>query len=147
MKWPRIVSKLFLATGLLVANNFAFAQSAPSGPEAQAQELFAEVHYQLDKAADKMLANVPSAPTANRGSDPGIGAQLSPVLPAPRENVLTALAKVRPSTSRLDMLRPIIEPELAKAGLPAELSGMVQVESNAQSFALSYHHHHLSLLP
>jgi Transglycosylase SLT domain len=137
MKWPRIVSKLFLATGLLVANNFGFAQSAPSGPEAQARELFAEVHYQLDEAADKMLANVPSTPTASRGSYPGIEAQLSPVLPAPRENVLTALARVRHSTSRLDMLRPIIEPELAKAGLPAELSGMVQVESNAQSFALS----------
>jgi Transglycosylase SLT domain len=137
MKWIPSVSKLFLATGLLVANNFGLAQSAPSGPKAQSQELFVEVNYQLDEAADKMLANVPSAPTASQGSDPGIGPQLSPVLPAPRENVLTALARVRHSTSRLDMLRPIIEPELAKAGLPAELSGMVQVESSAQCLALS----------
>jgi hypothetical protein len=42
-----------------------------------------------------------------------------------------------PSLARLDLLRPIIEPELARAGLPVELSGMVQVESGAQRFALS----------
>jgi membrane-bound lytic murein transglycosylase D len=41
------------------------------------------------------------------------------------------------SLARLDLLRPIIEPELARAGLPVELSGMVQVESGAQTFALS----------
>jgi peptidoglycan lytic transglycosylase D len=35
------------------------------------------------------------------------------------------------------LLRPIIEPELARAGLPVELSGMVQVESGVQTFALS----------
>src|ERR1700730_10930566 len=46
-------------------------------------------------------------------------------------------AVAKQSPARLDLLRTIIEPELAKAGLPVELSGMVQVESGAQTFALS----------
>jgi soluble lytic murein transglycosylase-like protein len=58
-------------------------------------------------------------------------------VPAQLNEASASRVAARQSLARLDLLRPIIEPELARAGLPVELSGMVQVESAAQTFALS----------
>jgi membrane-bound lytic murein transglycosylase D len=58
-------------------------------------------------------------------------------VPTQLKEAFAGRAIAKQSLARLDLLRPIIEPELACSGLPVELSGMVQVESGAQTFALS----------
>ena len=137
-KWN--LSNFLVVVILLVASNLGLAQSAQSGPIAQAQETFEEINQWLNEVADaKLASSFPSSPTAEIG-DNKIEMILSVgLLQVPAQLNEASVTRVvnRQALARLDLLRPIIEPELARAGLPVELSGMVQVESGAQAFALS----------
>lgn len=134
-------SSFLVAVILLVSGHLGLAQSALSWPTAQEDELFATVDHRLNEAADKTLANaVPSAPIAELAGDSSMRTQWSsalPPVPTKFKEALTTGSSIKRSLARLDLLRPIIEPELERAGLPVELSAMVQVESGAQTFALS----------
>ena len=137
LKWN--VSSFLVVVVLLVASNLGLAQSVQSGPIAQAQETFEEINQRLNAVADaKLASSFPSSPTAEIG-DRKMEMRLSFGLQVPAQLNEASASRVvtRQSLARLDLLRPIIEPELARAGLPVELSGMVQVESGAQTFALS----------
>jgi len=140
MKQKCNVSTFLTVVVLLVASNLGLAQSVQSGSTAQAQEIFAEINQRLNEVADTKLANAfPSSATAELG-DSKMELRLPFGLLAVRTQLKDASASraiANRSLARLDLLRPIIEPELARAGLPVELSGMVQVESGAQTFALS----------
>ena len=136
-KWN--LSILLVAVVLLVASNLGLAQSAQSGPTAQAQETFEEINQRLNGVADAKLANsLPSSPTeiGDNKTEMRMSFGLLQV-PAQLKEASASRVAARQSLARLDLLRPVIEPELARAGLPVELSGMVQVESGAQAFALS----------
>src|ERR1700682_2763500 len=137
-KWN--VSSFLVVVVLLVASNLGLAQSVQSGPVAQDQEPFTEINQQLNEVANTKLANAfPPFPTAELG-DSKMEMKLSSGLLAVStqlKEVFASRAISKQSLARLDFLRPIIEPELARSGLPVELSGMVQVESGAQTFALS----------
>jgi soluble lytic murein transglycosylase-like protein len=137
-KWN--VSSFLVVVVLVVASHLGLAQSVQSGPIALAQKTFEEINQQLTEAADaKPESALPSSPTAEIG-DSKMEMRLSfglLQLPAQFNKASASRVVTRQSLARLDLLRPIIEPELARAGLPVELSGMVQVESGAQTFALS----------
>ena len=137
-KWN--VSSFLVVVVLIVASNLGLAQSVQSGPIAQAQETFEEINQRLNEVADaKLASSFPSSPTAEIG-DSKMEMRLSFGLlqvPAQLNEASANRVAARRSLARLDLLRPIIEPELARAGLPVELSGMVQVESVGQTFALS----------
>ena len=137
-KWN--VSSFLVVVVLLVASNLGLAQSVQSGPVAQDQEPFTEINQQLNEVANTKLANAfPPFPTAELG-DSKMEMKLSSGLLAVSTQLKEVFARraiSKQSLARLDFLRPIIEPELARSGLPVELSGMVQVESGAQTFALS----------
>ena len=125
---------------LLVAGHLGLAQSVQSAPTAQNQEPFAEINQRLNEAADANLENAfPSSAAAELGNSK-VEMRLSfGLLQAPAQLTETSARRVigKQSLARLDLVRTIIEPELARAWLPIELSGMVQVESGAQAFALS----------
>ena len=140
MRWKRNVSSFLVVVLGLVAGHLGLAQSVQSGPTAQAQEPFAEINKRLHEAADARLANAfLSSPTAELGDGKMEMKLFSGLLALPSQlkEASARRATAKQSLARLDLLRPIIEPELARAGLPVELSGMVQVESDAQTFALS----------
>jgi len=111
-----------------------------SSPIAEAQGTFEEINQRLNEVANAKLASAfPSSPT-DEISDRKMAMRLSSgllALPTQLKEASARGATAKQSLARLDLLRPIIEPELARAGLPVELSGMVQVESGAQTFALS----------
>ena len=134
------VSSFVVAVLLLVASHLGLAQSGQSGPTAQEHQPFAEINQRLNEAADARLAEAfKSSPTAELGDsemEKGLSAVLLAVPTQLKESSARRAIGNR-SLARLDLLRPIIEPELARAGLPVELSGMVQIESGAQTFALS----------
>jgi hypothetical protein len=140
MKQKCTVISFLTVVALLVASHLGLAQSVQSAPTAQTQATFREINQRLNDVADAKLANAfQSSPTAEiggskmeKGSSFGLLA-----LPAQLKEASASRAIGKQSLARLDLLRPIIEPELARAGLPVELSGMVQVESGAQTFALS----------
>ncbi len=140
MKRKCNVSSFLVVVVLLVASHLGLAQSVQSGPIAQGQETFEEINQRLNEVADaKLASSFPSSPTAEIG-DSKMEMRLSFGLlqvPAQLNEASASRVVARQSLARLDLLRPIIEPELARAGLPVELSGMVQVESGAQAFALS----------
>ncbi len=131
-------NSLVLAVILLAASRFGFAQSSQSGPARVEHEPFAEINQRLNEAADTKLASallpVPVAEQVESRMGTRLPAEL---LDGPN------LWKDAPSqaaskpVARLDALRWIIEPELARVGLPLELAGIVLVESGAQTFALS----------
>ena len=134
------VSSFLVVVVLLVASHLGLAQSVQSGPIAQGKETFEDINQRLNEVADaKLASSFPSSPTGEIGDTKKemrlsfgllqVPAQLNE---APASRVVSSQ-----SLARLDLLRPIIEPELARAGLPVELSGIVQVESGAQAFALS----------
>ncbi len=140
MKRKCNVSTFLVVVVLLVAAHIGLAQSVQPGPTAQDQEPFAEINQRLNEAADAKLANAfLSSATAELG-DSKMEMRLSSGLLAVSTQAKEAAPRraiAKQSLARLELLRPIIEPELARAGLPVELSGMVQVESGAQTFALS----------
>ena len=140
MKRKCNVRSFLIVVVLVVASHLGLAQSVQSGPIAQAQETFEEINQRLNDVADTKLANAfQSSPTAEiGGSKMEKGLSFGPLaLPTQLNEASARRVVARRSLARLDLLRPIIEPELARAGLPVELSGMVQVESGAQTFALS----------
>lgn len=124
---------------LFVAGNFGLAQSVQSMPATQEQGPFAEINQRLNEAADAKLASAfPSSPKAEQ-VDGKIGTRLSSgllVVPAQLKGASSMRAIAYP-LARLDALRWIIEPELARAELPVELTGIVLVESGGQTRALS----------
>lgn len=133
------LSRFLVAVVLLAAGNFGLAQSVQTWPAGQEQEPFAEINQRLNEAADAKLASAfDSSPRAEQVNS-GIGTELSSeVLAAPTQLKDAPPRRAIPKPlARLDALRRIIEPELIRAGLPAELAGMVLVESGAQAFALS----------
>jgi soluble lytic murein transglycosylase-like protein len=139
MKTRCSLTSFLLPVVLFLASNVGLAQSMQSGSPRQEEGPFAEINQRLNEAADAKVANaLPPAPSAALGNSKmgtGLSSALFAVsaqkdLPARRANAKQALA-------RLDVLRPIIEPGLARAGIPVELAGMVLVESGAQPFALS----------
>src|SRR5713226_3095959 len=137
-KWN--VSSFLVVVVLLVASNLGLAQSVQSGPIAQAQETFEEINQRLNEVADaKLASSFPSSPTAEIGDSKMEMILSFGLLQVPTQLNEASASRVvtRQSLARLDLLRPIIEPELVRTGLPVELSGMVQVESGAQTFALS----------
>src|ERR1700682_5505403 len=139
MKQKCNVSSFLTLVVLLVASHIGLAQSVQSAPTAQAQETFAEINQRLNEFADAKLAN-PFLSSAAADLDSKMEIRLSVGLlavPAQLNEASASRVVARRSLARLDLLRPIIEPELARAGLPIELSGIVQVESGAQTFALS----------
>jgi membrane-bound lytic murein transglycosylase D len=140
MKRKCNVSSFLVVVVLLVASRLGLAQSVQSAPAAQDQEPFAEINQRLNEAADAKLANsFPSSPMSGTpDSKMEMRLPLGPLaVPTQLKEAFARRAIPKRSLARLDLLRPIIEPELARAGLPVELSGMVQVESGAQTFALS----------
>jgi Transglycosylase SLT domain len=140
MKRKYNVSSFLVVVVLLVASHLGRAQSVQSSPIAEAQETFEEINQRLNEVANAKLASAfPSSPTDEIG-DSKMAMRLSSgllALPTQLKEVSARRIIANQSLVRLDLLRPIIEPELARAGLPVELSGMVQVESGAQTFALS----------
>jgi len=139
MKWKRNVSSFLVVVVVLVAGHLGLAQSVQSGPTAQAQETFAEINLRLNDVANELANALLSSPTVKPGGskmEKGLSFGLLAV-PTQLKESSPRRAIANRSLARLDLLRPIIEPELARAGLPVELSGMVQVESGAQTFALS----------
>jgi soluble lytic murein transglycosylase-like protein len=124
---------------LFVAGNFGLAQSVQSTPAAQEQGPFAEINQHLNEAADAKLASAfPSSPKAEH-VDGTIETTLSSgllVVPTQLKGTSSRRAIANPLAS-LDALRWIIEPELARAELPVELTGIVLVESGGQTRALS----------
>jgi len=140
MKRKYNVSSFLVVVVLLVASHLGRAQSVQSSPIAEAQETFEEINQRLNEVAKAKLASAfPSSPTDEIG-DSKMAMRLSSgllALPTQLKEVSARRIIANQSLARLDLLRPIIEPELARAGLPVELSGMVQVESGAQTFALS----------
>jgi hypothetical protein len=140
MKWERNVRSFLVVVVSLVASHRGIAQAVQRGPAAQEKEPFAEITQRLNEAADAKLANAfLSSPTAELGDGKMEMRLFSGLLALPTQlkEASARGATAKQSLARLDLLRPIIEPELARAGLPVELSGMVQVESGAQTFALS----------
>ena len=139
MKLIRNLNSLLLALMLLSANRSGLAQSVHSELARQQQDPFAEINQRLNESADAKLAPVfSSSPTAEQVGRT-IRAQLSSaLLTTPTESKdASSRRAIATSLARLDALRWVIEPELARAGLPVELAGMVLVESDAQTFALS----------
>ena len=139
MKLIRYRNSFLLAVMLLVASRFGFAQSLQSGPARREQEPFAEINQRLNEAADTKLASAfLSGPVAEQVAS-RMGTQFpSGLLGGPNHSKdAPSRLPAAKSFARLDALRWIIEPELARAGLPRELVGMVLVESGAQTLALS----------
>jgi hypothetical protein len=132
-------SSCLLAVVLFVASHVGLAQPVQSGAARQEQGPFTEINQRLNEAADAELAS--GFPFSRKAEqvDGTNGTRLSSgllVVPTQWKDASAKRAIAKP-LARLDALRWIIEPELVRAGLPAELAGMVLVESGAQAFALS----------
>ncbi len=139
MKRMRNLNRCLLAVILLSAIRSGLAQSVQSELAAPGKDSFAEINQRLNEAADVKLANAfLSVPAAEQVASK-MGTQFpSGPLDGPKQwkDMSSRRAAAKP-LARLNALRSIIEPELIRVGLPTELEGMVLVESNAQSFALS----------
>ena len=139
MKTTCNLTSFLLPVVLFLASNVGLAQSMQSGPPRQEEGPFADINQRLNEAADAKLANaLPPSPSAELGNSK-MGTRLSSGLFAvPTQKDMPARrAAAKQALARLDLLRPIIEPALARAGIPVELAGLVLVESGAQTFALS----------
>ena len=131
------VGSLLIPVVLSMASPLALAQSVQSS---QDQEPFAEINQRLNDVADAKLVNALPPSSTTKPSDNTVENEMSFVLfgiPTQLQELSPSRADANRSLARLHLLRPIIEPELARAGLPVELLGIVQVESGAQTFALS----------
>src|ERR1700682_5734095 len=121
MKQKCNVSSFLTLVVLLVASHIGLAQSVQSAPTAQAQETFAEINQRLNEFADAKLANpFLSSAAADLGDSKSeirwrVGLRAGP---AQLNKASASRVVARRSLARLDLLRPIIEPELALAGLP-----------------------------
>lgn len=132
------LSPLLPAVVLLVASNLGLAQSARSGPMRQEQEPFAGITQRLNDAADATLTSSLSSSLTTEPGDSNLGTSSAFLaFPAQLTDVPASRRRAAQSLARLDALRWIIEPELARAGLPADLAGLVLVESAALPDALS----------
>lgn len=119
---------LALTGALLMGIGTVWGQTT-SGAEASVADKFAAYHASLSKAADRALA-VPPVPTvANPASQPATVVQS---IPAGKRESRPAGA-----LSRVQQLRPVIEPILLEEQVPTELAAIVLVESGGQPNALS----------
>ena len=139
MKLIRNLNRFLLAVILLSANRSGLAQSVQSKLAGPVQDTFAEINQRLNEAADVKLASAFLFVPAAEQVEGRMSTQLPAGLlggPNQSKDAPSRRAAAKP-LARLDDLRWIIEPELARVGLPTELAGMVLVESGAQNFALS----------
>jgi hypothetical protein len=126
----RALHTLGLIGALLLGIGEGRAQLAESRPQPQNNDPFVTYHASLTNAADKALATPVQLSMASPGNN-------STSRAAPSE---TAFAKVSGSTgaiSRVQQLRPIIEPILREERVPTELAAIVLIESGGQQNALS----------
>ena len=120
MKLIRDRNSFLLAVVLLVASRFGLAQSLQSGPPRREQEPFAEINQRLNEAAETKLARAfLPGPVAEQ-----VASRMATQLPSgllggpnhPKDaSSRQAAAK---SFARLDALRWIIEPGLARVAFP-----------------------------
>ena len=125
-------SHIFLLA-LLLAHTTA-AQEARSVPaSAPAQDIFAAWHATLSDAADRTLAE---ALADKPWMKVNTGSQLDTSARATTADI-DLVVPFRAAVQRVLRLRPTIEPILWQEGVPAELIGIVLVESGGQPTALS----------
>jgi hypothetical protein len=117
----------------IVLCGMVWAQGFQNDSEvAGSRDVFAAWHANLSNAADRVLMSaVADKPrmkveeAAVNGASPASNKTLDPAV------------RLRTAIQRIQLLRPTIEPFLHSAGVPAELSAVVLVESGGQPVALS----------
>ena len=115
---------------LLVGIDHGRAQSAESQAEPKNNDPFVTYHTSLTKTADKVLAA-----TAQRSIE---APRTDSSLPAVMTDASTIQANgLAGAISRVQQLRPTIEPILREERVPTELAAIVMVESGGQLNALS----------
>lgn len=123
------VKALTLAGTLLLGVGPAWAQMT-SGANASVTDPFAAYHASLSRAAERVL----SAP-----AQPAVQSRGSEARTAPESHNPAIIKGSRPAAAvtRVQQLRPLIDPILRQERVPPELAAIVLVESGGQPSALS----------
>ena len=101
------------------------------------QQPFSGVDDSLSKAADALLASAPQTTVSAKGLvGSGETASASPGISyEPRSLPWNSVASLAPT--RVELLRPVVEPILRSHGVPPELLAVLLVESGGRALALS----------
>ncbi len=125
---------------LWVAPSWLFGQGAarPEQHSSNAGQPFAELDNALSRRADELLASPAQATFPATGKAVEDGAASTP--PDPRRMQPSQLPGERGSSiaeSRLNLLRPAVEPILRRESVPVGLAAVILVESGGRTTALS----------
>jgi len=129
------LQRALIAGVLLLSSGHSWAQPAqPESKDLLSGDLFAMYHNALSSAADGLLAASAQRSVGNPSND--FAARLEP------ENAAAASGReersgLKRAISRVQRLRPVLEPILRNEGVPAGLAAVVFVESRGQATALS----------
>jgi Transglycosylase SLT domain len=116
-----------------------WSQEMPPTEQVQSkiEQPFSSVDDSLSKAADAVLASAAQTTVSAKGPvESGEIASASPGISfEPRSRPWNSEASLAPT--RVELLRPVVEPILRSHGVPSELLAVMLVESGGRAFALS----------
>ena len=131
------IGLLALAIGILPGLVRSQEASTPPRDSASATASFEVYNDSLTMAADSLLA---SSAQAVSSSTEKKNVDATPINSFPTWEARRSMIENKGSTiaaSRLEVLRPVVEPILQRHGVPAELASVILVESGGRSDALS----------
>jgi len=128
-----------IGISLWAASIVLWSQEMPPSQQvhSKADEPFSRVDDSLSKAADAILASAAQTTVSGKGRVvSGETASTSPGISyEPRSLPLNSEASLAPT--RVELLRPLVEPILRSHGVPPELLAVLLVESGGRALALS----------
>jgi soluble lytic murein transglycosylase-like protein len=128
MRSCNVLFALAILNVLAISRPLVFGQSTAAFSVRNTDETFSAIHTALGQAADSALNSTPvTEPVANSGSTKPHTLQVASAKPPDS----------RFKAGRIDTLLPLIQPILAREGLPDELAAVVDVESSGNPLALS----------